>query len=137
MGGPAEGSVREKLGFGKFGGRWPMWVAGEEEEMRLAVQLGQRAATQGLTNGPSFLWLPNVIGTYLYLYHPRIIKKEKLLKKRKVHPTFVVSLVLAIELQNQISLTIQLSKPFIIDHQAVLMGDFNIFYLQFSPYNLK
>jgi hypothetical protein len=85
MGGPAEGSVREKLGFGKFGGRWPMWVAGEEEEMRLAVQLGQRAATQGLTNGPSFLWLPNVIGTYLYLYHPRIIKKEKLLKKGKVY----------------------------------------------------
>jgi hypothetical protein len=34
-------------------------------------------------------------------------------------------------------LTIQLLKPFTIDHQAVLIGGFNSFYLQFSPSNLK
>jgi hypothetical protein len=46
-------------------------------------------------------------------------------------------LILAIEFQNRIFLTIQLIKPFIIGHRAVLMGVFNFLYLQFSPSNLK
>jgi hypothetical protein len=44
---------------------------------------------------------------------------------------FCLSLVLAIELQNWISLTIQLLKPFTIGHLTVLIGGFN-----FSIYNL-
>jgi hypothetical protein len=49
---------------------------------------------------------------------------------KKIHfwpSNFCLSLVLAIELQNRISLTIQLLKPFTIDHQTVLMGGFNFF----------
>jgi citrate lyase synthetase len=46
---------------------------------------------------------------------------------------FCLNLVLTIKLQNRISLTIELLKPFTIGHQAVLMGGFNFFYLQFSP----
>jgi hypothetical protein len=46
-------------------------------------------------------------------------------------------LVLAIELQNRVSSTIQLLKPFTIGHRAVLMSGFNFFYLQFSPQILK
>jgi hypothetical protein len=50
--------------------------------------------------------------------------------KEKVHfwpSNFCLSLVLTIELQNQIFLTIQLLKPFTIGHRAVLMGGFNFF----------
>jgi hypothetical protein len=36
----------------------------------------------------------------------------------------LLSLVLAIELQNRISLTIQLLEPFTIDHRAVWMCSF-------------
>jgi hypothetical protein len=55
---------------------------------------------------------------------------------KKVHfwtSNFCLSLVLVIKLQNRISLTIQLLKPFTIVHRAILIGGFNIFYLQFSP----
>jgi hypothetical protein len=60
-------------------------------------------------------------------------------KKGKVHfwpSNYCLSLVLAIELQNRVSSTLQLLKPFTIGHRAILMGDFNFFYLQFSPYIL-
>jgi len=56
--------------------------------------------------------------------------------KEKVHfwpSNSGLSLILAIELQNRISLAIQLSKPFKFDHRAVLVGGFNFFYLQLSP----
>ena len=39
-----------------------------------------------------------------------------------------LNLVLAIELQNRISLAIQLSKPFKFDHRAVLVGGFNFLF---------
>jgi hypothetical protein len=60
--------------------------------------------------------------------------------KRKIHfwpSNFCLSFILAIELENRVSLTIQLLKPFTIGHEAVLMSGFNFFYLQFSPYILK
>jgi hypothetical protein len=47
-----------------------------------------------------------------------------------------LSLILAIELQNWVSLTIQLLKPFTIDHVAVSMGGFN-FLFTISPKILK
>jgi hypothetical protein len=38
-----------------------------------------------------------------------------------------LGLILAIELQNRVSSTIQLLKPFTIGHRAVLLSDFNFF----------
>jgi hypothetical protein len=38
-----------------------------------------------------------------------------------------LGLILSIELQNWVSLTIQLLKPFTIGHRVVLMSDFNFF----------
>jgi hypothetical protein len=58
----------------------------------------------------------------------------------KVHfwpSNYCLSLVLAIELQNRVSSTVQLLKPLTIGHRAVLVCGFNFFYLQFSPYILK
>jgi hypothetical protein len=52
------------------------------------------------------------------------------LEKENVHflpSNFCLDLVLSIELQKWISLTIQLLKPFTVGHQAVLMGGFNFF----------
>jgi hypothetical protein len=43
------------------------------------------------------------------------------------NPT-LASLVLTIEHQNQVFLTIQLSKPFKFGHRAVLMGGFNFLF---------
>jgi hypothetical protein len=51
-------------------------------------------------------------------------------KKEKVHfllSNYCLGLVLAIELQNRVSSTIQLLKPFTIGHRAVLMSGFNFF----------
>jgi hypothetical protein len=56
--------------------------------------------------------------------------------EEKVHvwpSNYRLSLVLAIELENQTFLTIQLSKPFKFGHRVVLIGGFQFFYLQFSP----
>ena len=54
----------------------------------------------------------------------RILKRSS---KEKVHfwpSNYCSSLILTMQLQNQISLTIELSKPFIFDHLAVLKGGF-------------
>jgi hypothetical protein len=53
--------------------------------------------------------------------------EKKLGKSLFLTINFCLSLVLIIELQTRTPLTIQLLKPFTIDHQAVLMGGFNFF----------
>ena len=49
-------------------------------------------------------------------------------KKEKVYfwpSNYCLSLILAIQLENRVYLTTQLSKPLILSHQVVLVGSFD------------
>jgi hypothetical protein len=65
---------------------------------------------------------------YTVLYHKCMLWWYTIKEKVYFWPSnFYLNLVLAIEVQNRISLTIQLLKPIIIGLQVGLMGDINFF----------
>jgi hypothetical protein len=81
-------------------------------------------------SGVPFFLLPR--WTLSQQTHQQQLDNSIILEKVHFWPSnFCLSLVLAIELQNQTFLTIQLLKPFTIGHRAVLMSSFN-----FCIYNL-